>query len=237
MSEHPVPLDAFLAGDLDPEAARRVDEHLLTCDPCWRAVDEDRTGRAAALTLREPADPQLADRVKLAIELAVPSQPSPAPRLRGDGHWVVRAVGAATAVLAMVLGVLTIATLLPRHAPPGPNDSAAMRRIITAAADLPTTPYRSAGPVALDAPHALHIGKESIRLRTYVFHGRFALVARVSRPFEMPPDAVTPTGKPMSWAIQRGAVTIYCAREHVLLAGPDSASELAILAAALHLAR
>ena len=28
-------LAGFLAGDLDPAAARRWDEHLLACEQCW----------------------------------------------------------------------------------------------------------------------------------------------------------------------------------------------------------
>ena len=63
-------LGAFLAGALDPAAARRWDEHLLECEQCWRAVQEDRDGRRAAELLRQPAPPVLADLVAFAVEVA-----------------------------------------------------------------------------------------------------------------------------------------------------------------------
>jgi anti-sigma factor RsiW len=63
-------LTAFLTGELSPADAPRWDEHLLECEPCWRAVREDRAGRHAAHVLRQPAPPGLADRVAFAIELA-----------------------------------------------------------------------------------------------------------------------------------------------------------------------
>ena len=63
-------LGAFLAGALDPAAVRQWDEHLLECDQCWRAVQEDRGGRRAAELLRQPAPPLLADRVAFAVEVA-----------------------------------------------------------------------------------------------------------------------------------------------------------------------
>ena len=63
-------LGAFLAGALDPTAARRWDEHLLECEQCWRAVREDRAGRQAAGLLRQSAPLGLADRVAFAVEVA-----------------------------------------------------------------------------------------------------------------------------------------------------------------------
>ena len=73
-------LGAFLAGALDPAAARRWDEHLLECEQCWRAVQQDRDGRRAAELLRQPAPPVLADRVAFAVEVAA------AGRAAADGE-------------------------------------------------------------------------------------------------------------------------------------------------------
>ena len=49
MDSHDRLLATFLAGDLDPAAAREWDEHLLECEQCWRAVREDlaEIGRAS----------------------------------------------------------------------------------------------------------------------------------------------------------------------------------------------
>jgi DNA-directed RNA polymerase specialized sigma24 family protein len=68
-------LGAFLAGDLDLAAARQQDEHLLECEQCWRAVQEDREGRRAAELLRQPAPPGLTDRVAFAVEVAAEADP------------------------------------------------------------------------------------------------------------------------------------------------------------------
>ena len=95
-------LGAFLAGALDPAAARRWDEHLLECEQCWRTVQEDRDGRRAAELLRQPAPPVLADRVAFAVEVAAagratastPGDPLAAAdsliRLRDCLGWIMR---------------------------------------------------------------------------------------------------------------------------------------------------
>jgi len=48
---------SFLAGDLDEVSAAAFEAHLLICDECWAALEEDRVGRAAAEQLRELAPP------------------------------------------------------------------------------------------------------------------------------------------------------------------------------------
>ena len=48
-------LIAFLAGELPPDEERRFDEHLLSCEPCWRAVKADQAARLALEKLRQPA--------------------------------------------------------------------------------------------------------------------------------------------------------------------------------------
>src|SRR5215469_7324047 len=120
MTDHDGLLAAFLAGDLDPGAARECDEHLLDCERCWRAVREDRAGRQAAALLRQPPPAELADRVAFAVELA--GAAATAPRLR----WIAAAaavtagravrprlrwIAAATAVTAGL--AVTVALVAP----------------------------------------------------------------------------------------------------------------------------
>src|SRR5260370_42305554 len=90
---HDQMLIAFLAGDLDPAAARRFDEHLLGCEDCWQAVREDQAGQVAAELLRQPAPPGLADRVRLAVEVAAAAQPQPRQNRRRWPPWRVLAGG------------------------------------------------------------------------------------------------------------------------------------------------
>src|SRR5258708_27573000 len=108
-------LAAFLAGELDPAAARRWDEHLLECEQCWRAGREDRAGRQAAQVLREPAPPGLADRVAFAVEVAaagrgaVQALSRPHGRSRRPGRhgrrlrWRLAVAGALAASLVITL--------------------------------------------------------------------------------------------------------------------------------------
>src|SRR5579859_2619610 len=127
MDSHDQLLSAFLAGDLDPGAARRWDEHLLECERCWRAVREDRAGRQAAQLLRHPARPGLADRVAFAVEVAAAAR-AVAPRRsgaharspdhgsggrRGRRRLAAARLIAATSTVALIVAVATIVALAP----------------------------------------------------------------------------------------------------------------------------
>lgn len=232
MVEHDLPVAAFLAGDLDPITASAIDAHLLRCDGCWLAVREDRAGRALAGLLRDPADRELADRIRLAVELAPPPR-SARRSARRAGHRA--RAGAAAGLAAVVLfALLTVVALWPR--PPGVRDSAAVDQVATLAAHLPTaTAHRGSSASPVGAARMLHAGGQTITVRTWAFHGGTAVVADSTQRFMMPPDAHLPTGNAMPWTVVRGPVTIYCPHARVLLAGPEPAGELADLAAALHL--
>ena len=65
---------AFLNGQLSEADEQAFDEHLLSCEECWRAVREDRAARLALERLRVPAPPGLADRVTVSVGLASPSR-------------------------------------------------------------------------------------------------------------------------------------------------------------------
>ncbi|MGI8867349.1 MAG: zf-HC2 domain-containing protein [Mycobacteriales bacterium] len=234
MPDHEPPLAAFLAGDLDPATARAVDEHLLSCDQCWLAVREDRAGLAIANSLREPADPQLADRIRLAVELASPAPAAPPPT---SARWPHSATAAVTGVAALLLTLVTVLALIPRQAAPPTGDSAAMRQVVALARGLrPIASASARAAVALNRPRTLQTDAQSITVQTYAFHGDTALVATATtRPFTMPADAHMPTARAMPWTVTRGANTVYCPRADVLLAGPETTGWLAALAHALHL--
>jgi anti-sigma factor RsiW len=233
MREHRVPLAEFLAGELDAASNRRIDEHLLSCENCWAAVQQDRAGRALASGLREPADADLADRIRLTIELAPPSA-----RVRPVGAGSRRPHRAATtafAVLALVLGALTALTVVSQHTPRHTGDSTALRQIVALTQRLPTSTAMTSDAVEIDTAHPLHRDEPDITVRTYAYRGEAALVATAAHPFTMPPDALMPTGRTMPWTVTRGTVTLYCPHADVLLASRTSSRQLAALAAALHL--
>jgi anti-sigma factor RsiW len=209
-------LAAYLAGELDPDAARAVDEHLLGCDRCWHTVTAAQLGRRAAERLRQPTPPGLADRIRLAIQLA----PDTAPAKRRRSRWAVAAAGAAALVAAaVVLAALFVPQLSPRTDSP----------VITALVHIAEQPGDP-------DPAMTQLGGQRVELRRYPVNGTTALVATSTQAFPTPADAQLRSGSAMAWTITRGPITVYCPHSQVLLAGPVPAATLAALAARLHLA-
>jgi hypothetical protein len=212
MDRHEPALAAFLGGELDPAEVRAFDQHLLDCEPCWQALREDRLGRAAAMQLAEPAPPQLAERIRLAVELANPD------RRRGRHlRWMV----AAAAVISAALAATLIAVLHPSgQAEPAP---------VTAVVHYAQGPSTSA--------EQLVAGGQHIRLHTERLNGTTTVIATSNKPFDQPPHARTLPGPGMAWTATRGTLGLYYLNgpRPVLLAAPVSPDQLARLAKQLHL--
>ncbi|SRR6266536_1261839 len=193
-------LAAFLAGDLNPDAARRWDEHLLECEQCWRAVPEDQVGRQAAQVLRQPAPGGLADRVGFAVEMAAAgqtgAQPQAGPGTRPSRRarpgtrlrwaWLASA-GALAAGLAVTLTVL----LLPSGRESG-SMPAAVAAVARYAQALPAPareqhphPGGRPAPVEVGLPVTMTAGGQQIVMRTWRLGGTEAVVAVSSQPFPM----------------------------------------------------
>jgi anti-sigma factor RsiW len=130
MSTHEKQLIAFLAGDLDADAGRAFDSHLLSCESCWTAVKADRAARHLLEASREVPPTGLADRVRLAIEFEA-RQPT---RKRRPSL----AVGAAATAIAS--GLAAIIVILTQTAPTAP---AAVAAVVASAKGLPA----ASGPV------------------------------------------------------------------------------------------
>jgi hypothetical protein len=249
MDSHDRLLAAFLAGELDPAAARRWDEHLLECEACWRAVREDRAGRQAAQALRQPAPPGLADRVAFAVEVAAAGRTA-APRRTGQGirsgrrgrhdrrlHWRLAGAGAVAAGLAITLLVAL---------PPGGHQAGSVPAAVAAVARYaqaipPPTgeqhPQRAA-PVQVGRPVTVTAGGQRMVLRTWRLGGAEAVVAVSGRPFPMPAHARGISGRGMAWSARLGRLGLYCVNGTTseLVAAAVPAAELAALAAQLPLA-
>jgi anti-sigma factor RsiW len=209
-------LTAYLSGELDGEAALAVDEHLLGCETCWQAVCAARLGRRAAERLRDPAPPELADRIRLAIDLA----PDAAPKRTRRGRWL--AVG--TATMALIAAVVTAALVAPRqsirHDPP------VISALVQVAANRAPAPSGSL---------STELGGQAVVLRHYPVEGGMVVVATSTHAFPTPPGARGGQGALMAWTITRHTVTVYCPHSRVLLAGPVPAGTLVALAERLHL--
>jgi hypothetical protein len=236
MDGHDRLLAAFLAGDLDQEVARVWDEHLLECEPCWRAVREDRVGRQAAGLLRQPAPDGLADRVAFAVELAAAGASAPRPpfrRVRPRRPWL------AAGALALGLAV-TLMVLLPaggRASMPAPV--AAVARY---ARTMPPPAHRAgpgtgerAAPAEVGRPVTMTAGGQHIVVRTWRLGGTEVVVATSGQPFPMPPGARGTSGGGMAWVARAGKLSLFCinGRTSELVAAPVPVGELAALAARL----
>jgi anti-sigma factor RsiW len=208
-------LAAYLAGELDPDTARGIDEHLLGCESCWQAVCAARLGRRAAERLRQPASAALADRIRLAIDVSTRSKPR-----RFRRRWAALATAACALVAAAVTAALLVPGHATRHDPP----------VISALVRLAAQP----APAQIN-PSSARLGGQDVELQRYLVAGNTVLVASSPRAFPTPADARPPSGAAMAWTITRDTITVYCPHSQVLLAGPVPTSALIALATRLHL--
>jgi hypothetical protein len=206
-------LAAYLAGELDLDTARGIDEHLLDCETCWQAICAARLGRRAAERLRQPAPAALADRIRLAIDVSTPQKPR---RIRRK--WAMLA----TAACVIVAATVTAALLVPGHATS--HDPPVISALVRLAAQ-PAPPQIN--------PSSARLGGQDVELQRYAVAGDTVLVASSPRAFPTPTDARPPSGAAMAWTITRNTITVYCPHSQVLLAGPVPASALIALATRL----
>lgn len=228
MSAHEANLVAFLAGDLDAEAARDFDDHLLSCESCWTALREDRAARAALERLRDAAPAGLAERVRLAVDL---QDDPPRPRRR---RW--RAVTG----LAVLIGttVVAIVVSLPPSAPSSPPAVATVVHFARLIAARPGSPAGQIGAVPLGRPVELTSGGQPIELVYYQVGRTEALVATSPQQFAMPSDGRPIGGSPgMAWTATRTGISLLCLNgpRSTLLAAALPLAQLTELATQLHL--
>jgi hypothetical protein len=227
MDRHERRLIAFLAGDLDEDAARAWDEHLLDCERCWSAVRADRLGRAAAVRLQESAPAGLADRIRLAVELAGP------PRRSRRGRAVL-----AAATLIAAAGIALV-VLLPS---PRAGEPATIAAVLQSAQRLPAGGSASvvggtatSGPVLVGEPTTVAAGDAHLVLSHYRVGDRQVLLARSDRDFPTPDGARPVAGDAMTWTARRGRLTLYCPDPRVIVVAAVPATELPSLAGRLPL--
>jgi putative zinc finger protein len=228
VSAHEAALVAFLAGDLDREAARDFDNHLLGCESCWTALREDRAARAALERLRDTAPAGLADRVRLAVELQT------SPRRHRARPWKV-VTGLAGLIAA---GLVAIAlTVLPS----GSSSPPSVATVVHFARLIPSSPRPLAGhpaSVPLGRPIALSSGGQPIELVYYRVGDTEALVATSPQQFSMPSYGHPLGGSPgMAWTATRSGISLLCLNgpRSTLLAATVPLGQLNALAAQLHL--
>lgn len=241
---------AFLAGDLSEEEERLFDQHLLTCERCWQAVQADRVARLALQQLREPAPVGLSDRVSLAISVAPDNAEVPAAARRRLAAWLRALRGAfagrpamgrlAVAALVLVLGAGAFSWLGLRGGTPGDPPQ------VTAVVAMFTR--HGPPPAALRAGEHVMAGRQPMMVRAYEMKGMEALVATSARPFPVPASSHRLSGSTGStgsagkaWMAAKGDLSMYGVNrapgeQSMILVAAMPMAELPQVAAELHLA-
>lgn len=236
-------LVALLAGELTVEQGRALDQHLLSCETCWQAVQEDRAGRLAADQLREPAPPGLSDRITAAIELAAAqaqgagtTRPS-LPRHAHASRWGF--IGRTARRALVVVGVLflalagSLAGLFATSA--SPKDPPPVAAVLAMATGEGTVTAQ------LPRPHRVVVAGQQIELQPYRIDRHLVIVGTSNRQFAMPNAShVTGGSSHQAWMASRGAFGMYCVNrpkgeQSLLFVARMPAAELPQMAAELHL--
>jgi hypothetical protein len=119
---------AYVSGEMRRRERRRFEAHLLGCEECWREVSLGWRGRGLVETSREIAPAGLRDEIRAALSI----EPHP-PRLPR------RLVLATTAVVLIVLSIVSVVQIRDRHQPPAISSAIAAARTETLASRGPAT--------------------------------------------------------------------------------------------------
>lgn len=240
-------IEAFLGGEMSDAEERAFDEHLLTCESCWSAVQEDRAGRLALERLRVPAPIGMADRVTASIDLAgrQPPRDGAASGRHGRsrrrvhvpgssaGGRIVIATAVVVAVVAAVVGS-TLGWVLDDHSATDPPQIAKV---------VAMTPPKIANSPALRRGEHFDFAGQSLTVRSYRVDGVTTLVATSAKPFPMPATSHLVAGSsPTAWMGTDDKLSMYgvnrpvrAGRESMFLVAAMPMTRLPQVAAQLHL--
>jgi hypothetical protein len=212
----------FLDGSLDPAARDAFDAHLLSCNDCWSAVQQDRRGRQAAESLREVAPPALRDRIRITMEIATHDQHRAEWRSR-TRRGALMLAGLLPVLLVLVGGVIRLERQVPADPP-------AVAAVLHLARTLPP----SLSPAGQNEQRRTFVvGGQPLSVHHLHLDGRDVVVAVSTRHFPMPMRAQPLTaGEDAPWLATRGPLGLACFTRPVpmLLAGRMPAERLARLA-------
>lgn len=191
---------AFLHGELSEADARAFDAHLLECEACWRAVQEDREGRLALERVRPSAPVGLADRIALALELDPPVGLRPGRPDRPRTHRRVGVLVALAASVAVLAGA-GISVLLSRS-------SAGEAPQLSAVVGMLAPKVLDSAPI-WRGEH-VDIAGQAFTVRAVHFGGHAGIVAVSELPFPMPRKMALVRGSsPGAWMATDGATALY----------------------------
>lgn len=218
---------AFLAGELTEAQGREFDLHLLGCESCWTAVQEDRQGRAALVRLREPTPAGLADRVAMTVNLAGTAERGGQRGQRKPGRRFGLALASAAAMVGLIAGTwLGLAR-------PSSSEPPQLAMVLADARSM--TASRPPGPGASLVAEHQHIG-----VRYYRVEDQPVLVATSRRDFPMPKHMHMAGSTSSDWMATQGKLGIYCVNarpghQSLLVVAAMPVEALPRVAADLHL--
>lgn len=210
----------FLGGDLSAEQREAFSRHLLGCNACWDEVEHARQGRALAESARTVAPSALRDRVRALVDAEPHADPAPEALRRSAGRrWLVPA-GVPVAAAAAVALILTLG--------PGTSEPPSLRRAVAdfTAERLPGAQLPGAAAPDLSRLQLQPVGAgggsyAGLDVDGYAYRdptGRRIVLYLSDEAFPEAPGAQRLAGEDGPWVVQRGDVTVLCARlPHALL--------------------
>lgn len=194
-------LAAYLAHELSDEDARALEQHLLGCDECWRAVQLERAGHQALELLREPAPIGLGDRIAMAVEV---QERSAVPARRWTPSATRAPARRRVAYLAVGLVAASVLSVLGLELSGGSGDPPQIAAVMAM-----MTPNTTPPSALLSGEHRM-IDHQMVSLRAVVVHGEEAIVAISQHPFPMPQSSHLLAGSSeKAWMATDGSLSMY----------------------------
>jgi hypothetical protein len=210
---------AYLFGEMDPDEKQHFEEHLLTCEDCWREVERARVGMQALESSREFAPDHLRAKIRdVAREM-------PSSRRRRPARRPVAAAAVAVVLAGIAFGVWGMTR--------PPAVPAAITAAVTGYVDrrLPGSATPEAPAPDLPGLDLTEVGASAGRIErfdvnTYAFRdqsGRRLMIYIGDRAFPMPNDARPLEGSDGPWIAHHDGVAVLCARypHELLIVGKD----------------
>jgi hypothetical protein len=183
---------AYVTGTMTPGERERFEEHLLTCETCWREVRLDREGRMLAESARVAAPAGLREGVRAAVLAAASDRTASPSILRHRRLDRYRGLAAVAAVFALL-----VAGTLARTASSPSAVDAAMTAYAQAQIELHHEPMPAPdlGTIGMARTGATHMQLGAMDVAAFAYQtdtGARMTVFLGDQPFPMPPGA-TPT--------------------------------------------
>jgi len=222
----------YVTGEQRRRTRRRFEEHLLSCEDCWREVWLGREGRRLAERTRELAPPHIRDDVRGTIQLAAGSAPR---RIRIGRVGVLSLTGAVLLVGALVTSSLRSSG--PGEPTPIADAAAAYRSGLTVQGGTShPAPDLGREGFFLDVSGRSQLGDMAVDSFLYRSPtGGTVLLFFGSEPFPAAAGATHRSGSFHGWTASVGGVSLACgdAPQSYLLVGPDPTT-LSQIEATLH---